>query len=358
MGRAVRKAISLCHEAARNSHRTNITNAAYASAEHSIAIRSHGTGQRGRSVARTALAIALFPRCEKIRLRACGEGRQVSGGGVFQETNPLEPSALLQSLGRVLREVARQELMPRWRALGVGDIKSKSSREDPEDLVTVADHAAEAALTQRLLTLLPATDVVAEEAVAADATVLNRLGGTRPVWLVDPLDGTRNFAAGEGPFGTMVALVERKVILAAGIYLPQDDELLLAERGAGTYLNGARLRATRTEGAPPMGTLYTKFMPKAVSQAVLAAAVPHTAVPQAMCAAHEYRELVLGQKDYVVYYRLLAWDHAPGALILREAGGVSRHPDGRDYDVGNEAELTLLTPGEMQWYRYRRQLFG
>ena len=68
--------------------------------------------------------------------------------------------------------------------------------------------------------------------------------------------------------------------------------------------------------------------------------------------------LCLGLKDYVLYYRLLPWDHAPGALIVREAGGVVRHPDGRDYDLFDKSESTLLSPDEGTWRRTRAELFG
>ena len=80
--------------------------------------------------------------------------------------------------------------------------------------------------------------------------------------------------------------------------------------------------------------------------------------PGVICAAHEYTQVALGLKDYVHYYRLLPWDHAPGALIVREVGGVVRHPDGRDYSVSDRRESTLLSPDEPTWLRTREALFG
>src|SRR3954471_16654534 len=117
------------------------------------------------------------------------------------------PSELLNRLGDVLREGAQREIAPRFRQLAPSDVIGKPSADDPHDLVTAADRAAEAALTERLPELVPGSTVVGEEAVAADPSVLQRLRGNAPVWLVDPLDGTKNFAAGRWPFGTMVALV-------------------------------------------------------------------------------------------------------------------------------------------------------
>src|SRR5690606_6840874 len=112
---------------------------------------------------------------------------------------------MLSAVARAVADVAAAEVMPRWRNLGAGDIAHKTG---PDDLVTVADKAAEFALTARLAALLPGSTVVGEEAVAADPTVMQRLSEPGPVWVIDPIDGTAAFATGEPNFTLMVALVE------------------------------------------------------------------------------------------------------------------------------------------------------
>lgn len=267
-------------------------------------------------------------------------------------------SSLLQGLDRVVRDIALAEIAPRFRKLAPSDVIGKPSAEDPSDLVTLADRAAEAQLTLRLPELVPGSTVVGEEAVAADPSVLERLWGTAPVWIVDPLDGTRNFAAGHGPFGTMVALVERGTLLAAGIYLIESDRMFLAERGLGSYCDGERIQPRAAATGVLKGTVYTRYMPDELAAPLNQRARVHQQLPGVICAAHEYTQIATGQKDYVHYYRLLPWDHAPGALIVREAGGVTRHPDGRDYEVSDTRAPTLLAPDELTWQRACAELFG
>jgi fructose-1,6-bisphosphatase/inositol monophosphatase family enzyme len=267
-------------------------------------------------------------------------------------------SALLDQLGKVLREVAQREIAPRFRQLAPSDVSHKPSVDDPTDVVTAADKAAEAELTQRLPELVPGSSVVGEEAVAADPSVLERLRGATPVWVVDPLDGTRNFAAGHGPFGTMVVLVERGELIASGIYMTEGDRLFLAERGLGTYFNGQRITPRAPSSGVLSGTLYVRYMAEELAAPLTQRVANHHQVPGVICAAHEYTQVASGQKDYVHYYRLLPWDHAPGALIVREAGGVARHPDGRDYSVFDKRESTILAPDEPTWQRARQELFG
>ncbi|HYQ04780.1 MAG TPA: inositol monophosphatase family protein [Polyangiaceae bacterium] len=267
-------------------------------------------------------------------------------------------SDLLEQLGRVLREVAQAEIVTRFQKLTPSDVISKATAEDPLDLVTAADRAAEAVLTERLSALVPNSTVVGEEAVAADPRVLERLHEAAPVWIVDPLDGTKNFAAGHGPFGTMAALIERGTLLAAGIYLPLLDRNFTAERGLGAFVDGVRIPARAPATGVLMGTAYSRYMPEDAATPLMARAAAHKQLPNVICAAHEYTQIAQGLKDYTLYYRLLPWDHAPGALIVREAGGVVRHPTGRDYHVFDESESTLLSPDEATWQRARSELFG
>src|SRR5258708_31980721 len=141
-----------------------------------------------------------------------------------------------EKVRRLIVEVADAEVMPRFEKLKTGDISEKS----PGDFVTVADVASEQRLTPALRDLLPGSLVVGEEAVAADPAVLALLDGDAPVWVVDPIDGTANFAAGIPMFAIMVALIRRGETLAAWIHDPLKRATATALAGGGAGGEGKR----------------------------------------------------------------------------------------------------------------------
>lgn len=264
----------------------------------------------------------------------------------------------LDRVTAVIEAVAREELLPRFGRLASSDLFAKDSPGDAEDIVTAADHAVERRLNLALRSLLPGAPVIGEEAAHADPSLLALLGRTGPVWLVDPLDGTRNFVAGDERFGVMVALLWDGETRAAWIHLPVAGRTVVAEAGSGATVNGAPLRVP-----PPVaeralsGTLYTRFMPPELRAAVERRASGCWPVALTGAACQEYPAVAEGAKSFVLYYRLLPWDHAPGALVVTEAGGVVRHPDGTSYRPTDQAAPTLVAASEACWQQARRQLF-
>jgi fructose-1,6-bisphosphatase/inositol monophosphatase family enzyme len=250
--------------------------------------------------------------------------------------------SLVDRVSAVLAEVIAEEIQPRFRMLAASDIEEKTTEGDPDDVVTVVDRLVEARLESTLPALVPGSIVIGEEAVHADPRRLDALAGLQPVWVVDPIDGTKNFARGEETFGVMIALVRGGITRAAWIALPARGQIFVAEEGGGTYLDGARVRIP-APSEPLRGTLYSRYMPGTVAAAVERATLgEYVPVVGAGAAAIEYTALVQGQKEFVVYYRLLPWDHAPGALVLVEAGGCVRHLDGAEYLPRRQSAVTVL----------------
>jgi fructose-1,6-bisphosphatase/inositol monophosphatase family enzyme len=132
----------------------------------------------------------------------------------------------------ILREAARAEIMPRWRRLTPDMVRAKSS---PADLVTEADEAAERLIRARIAALAPQAVFVGEESVAADPALIGKIAGAELAVVVDPVDGTGNFAAGMPLFAVMLAVVVRGETVAGLIYDPMADDFVLAERGSGAF---------------------------------------------------------------------------------------------------------------------------
>jgi fructose-1,6-bisphosphatase/inositol monophosphatase family enzyme len=262
---------------------------------------------------------------------------------------------VIEQVGDLIREVAAAVILPRFRHLSAGEVHEKA----PGELVTIADQESERLLTEGLMRLLPGSVVVGEEAVAADERVLDRLAGDGAVWLVDPVDGTSNFAAGREPFAVMVALVRDGVTAAGWILDVVGDTMAVAERGSGAFVDGERVR-TRTD-APPAdalaGAVMTRFLPDDMRFEVSQRAVGVSSVlPGRHCAGYEYPAIVADSQQFSMFWRILPWDHVPGSLFVTEAGGVARHFDGADYRPGDTQRGLLVAANADIWRTARDTL--
>jgi fructose-1,6-bisphosphatase/inositol monophosphatase family enzyme len=244
---------------------------------------------------------------------------------------------LSREVSAVLRDAAQRAVLPHYQRLESHQIDAKAA----DDVVTVADKEAELILAEGLARLLPEATIVGEEAAHADPALLDRLGDAL-CWIIDPIDGTNNYAAGRPPFGLMVALAEAGETIAGWIYDPLTGRLCHAHRGAGAWIGEDRITARTTGAEPPVAAISLVFMDQAKRAAMKDHIAPHyTLVDIPRCAAEQYPRLVLGVNDLSIFERTLAWDHAPGVLFVNEAGGKVARPDGRPYRV-DEAHLPGL----------------
>jgi fructose-1,6-bisphosphatase/inositol monophosphatase family enzyme len=251
-------------------------------------------------------------------------------------------SALAESVFAVMREATDKAILPRWRALADDEVISKAPDGALPDVVTIADREAEAILTEGLARLLPDAAIVGEEAAYADASVFDHLGRGL-CWVVDPLDGTNNFASGEAPFGVLVALADRGQILAGWIYDCLSGRARWAERGQGAWIDDERVAARTTQESPPILANSLIYMKPEKRAAVQAHVAPHyTLVDIPRCAAEQYPRLVLGTNDLALFERTLPWDHAAGVLFVNEAGGKAARPDGSEYRLDDYARPGLI----------------
>lgn len=250
-----------------------------------------------------------------------------------------------------VREVARAEILPLFRNLPAGDIDFKSSF---DDLVTVADKAAEVALTARVHAILPGDAVVGEESVAEDMTLLDRVGQGR-VTIIDPIDGTWNYAHGNANYGVIVAVLEEGETVWGLLYDPSFDDWIVAHKGGGAWFH--RSGAARRLHVSQENTAFDHlrgnvggYLFAQAQQAALAATTPLFRRSSSLGASlHEYRLIALGGSDFCLNGMLNVWDHAAGVLILNEADGVSRLLDGTEYHPTMTEGRLLNARNEAIW---------
>ena len=141
----------------------------------------------------------------------------------------------------------------------------------PGEVVSRVDTEAERLLTDGLAEITPGVAVIGEETATTDPSLLRALHGDRPVWLVDPLDGTGQFLNGSPDHAVMLAMVDRGRTVCAVVHQPQHRRTYTAEIGAGTWRDGVRLRrdpADATDLAGLRGSVLRRFLDPGARRAV------------------------------------------------------------------------------------------
>jgi fructose-1,6-bisphosphatase/inositol monophosphatase family enzyme len=240
-----------------------------------------------------------------------------------------------------IRKAVATEVMPRFRQLAAHEIHRKSA---PHDLVTDADRKAELYLTEALPALLPGSVVVGEEAVHANPASYEAIRGEEPVWIVDPVDGTRQFVHGDPGFCTMVALALGGVLLASWTYAPALDLFAHAARGRGAVLDGEPLRAGSPEPGHDLRVAmsHPDYTTEEEKRALLALDTDGVAARPCGSAGLEYLAVARGELDATAFSWEAAWDHAAGLLLVEEAGGVHLTRAGEPFRItgGNVLPFT------------------
>ena len=264
-------------------------------------------------------------------------------------------------IGAILAQVAATEIMPRFQRLAAHQVKQKSSS---FDLVTEADEAAERVISDQLRVAFPGCTIVGEEATAKDSSLLEEIATAELAFIVDPIDGTRNFVAGLPLFGVMLAATVRGEVVLSAIHEPVCQDTAFALRGEGAWIQGkdglaVDLRVAEPEPLSRMeGMVSTNFLPEPLRTAVNGNLSRIGMTSTLRCAAHEYRLAAAGHCHLLFYNKLMPWDHAAGWLLHREAGGFSAHFDGSDYKPTHLTGGLICAPDKESWQLARDALLG
>lgn len=247
----------------------------------------------------------------------------------------------------LVREVADEVINPRFRDLSADQVDEKN----PGDLVTVADRESEQLLTKALEAAYPGAVVLGEEAYAEQPALLEKYRAADHAFTVDPVDGTRNFVRGSPDHAVMVAEVRGGESVRAWIWQPQHELAYVAERGAGAWRNGERLRRPTTGEQVRGVTSRRSWLGRALGTL---SALELTWV----CCGVDYPKVVEGAADYALYGKARPWDHAPGSLLLTEAGGFVGGFDGEPYRPQAPVPRALVSAGDRATYDLVQGLVG
>lgn len=264
-------------------------------------------------------------------------------------------------LAKLLSDAAIAEIMPRFRRLDEGEVRQKTSA---ADLVTEADVNAERLITVRLRERYPQAMIVGEEACSDDTALLQGLGEADLAFVIDPVDGTFNFASGVPLFGVMLGVVVKGETVAGIIHDPVGKDWLIGAKGAGSHIRHAHGTLGKVHVAEPApisqmtGAVSWQYMPEPERSRLARNQTKSLSQFGYRCAAHEYRLLASGHAHFVVYYKLMPWDHLAGVLIHAEAGGYAARFDGSAYLPSHVGGGLLVAPDEESWRELRRELWA
>ncbi|MES2434484.1 MAG: inositol monophosphatase [Pseudomonadota bacterium] len=256
---------------------------------------------------------------------------------------------------QAMRAAGKAAVLPRFRALGAGEVSQKT---DFADLVTVADTEAEAMIGAALALSWPEARVIGEE---ADPGLRAAMAG--PGWqvIVDPVDGTWNFAKGLATFGMIAVAAQDGVARYGLLYDPLlDDWVEVTAGGSARFVQAdgrAQVLAVSEVSDPaqmcgfiPVGLFHAEQ-----KRAAVLAGLAYGRVTSLRCSCHEYRLMAQGHVEFVISGpQPHPWDHAAGVLAVQAAGGVARFLDGAAYDLARRAGVLVVANSEATWDRVAR----
>lgn len=235
-------------------------------------------------------------------------------------------------VSRAILDMSSEVILPRLHNLATDEVHEKA----PGELVTVVDWQAERVLGGILSTRTPGSLIVGEESVHEDTELLARLPQAKHAWVLDPLDGTRNFVNGNPNFAVILSEIWQGRTRRSWIWQPVHQLLYVAERGGGVTRNGRPLLRNPRTATGPYSTRP--------SLAEAARATPLTG----SCGV-DYSLLAEGERDFLVFRSQQPWDHLAGCLIITETGGRAATIEGRDFGPGVSGRLLIVARREDAW---------
>ncbi|MBX2835154.1 MAG: hypothetical protein KTR28_09315 [Micavibrio sp.] len=235
-----------------------------------------------------------------------------------------------ESVNTLIKDIGDNLIQPYFKNLDDSQIFTKTSA---TDLVSVADREAEIALSKGLTQLLEGSLFFGEEGFSADENIIANITQTdKPVWIVDPIDGTRNFVHGKDGFGIMCALYFNGKVQASWLYEVASHTMTSYKLGDNVVLNGEALQnftAPNTDNL--LGRGGFAFLNKAHLDEIAHKASDINIDPAGMPSIMIYDRLLRSELDFLVFKRTHAWDHVPPCAMVEALGGCALNWSGKPY---------------------------
>ena len=252
-------------------------------------------------------------------------------------TSSAQDDDRLEIVELLLRRAGQVLLAERSGRRTIGGTRSAS------DIVTDADYAAEQAVLATLADVAPDDSWLSEESGF-------RQGTSDRTWVIDPLDGTVNYAAGLDDFGVIVGLTEHGQPVAGGLYFPAKELVYLAGRGTGAHRNGTPIEVSRTTALRDaifdhsLSNITDDAGAQARTLAVLISAARGVRCVHSLTYLARVAE---GTYDGFIYHSLGLWDICGPSVILEEAGAMLTGIDGEPLDLRPSAGTHSRVIGAM-----------
>lgn len=245
-----------------------------------------------------------------------------------------------EKVAALIADIAETEIAPRYGKLKKHEVREKSG---PTDLVTEVDEATERALRTALMGIRPDAAFVGEEAAAANAAIAEELRKGGAAWIVDPLDGTRNFVTGVDEFGTIVAFVEHGETQMGWIYAVPEKKIAIGVKGDGAIWDGEKIVAKKAPAERLVALRSLGFLPLQRAEYMRGLLKGNFDSRPGYCSAYAYIALARGLVDFKISSRIHPWDHVAGALLVTESGGrIAWLEDGAPYRPAPSTDRLLL----------------
>jgi fructose-1,6-bisphosphatase/inositol monophosphatase family enzyme len=232
--------------------------------------------------------------------------------------NSLHSIPNLEAVSKIIITIAKDEILSRFKHLQKNEISEKGMGE----IVTAADIQSEIRLAKELTSLIPESKVIGEEEYDQNKSIIERFDGDEPVWVLDPLDGTRNFSQGKPCFCIIVAYCLKNTTYLGWIYDPIKNNMFFAAKGYGAWCNNKKIE---TEITPKLSEMVGSIGKHRREHLSTYYSKTNTESPKRLtryrCLGMEYVDLARGKLHFAEYNLLKPWDHAAGVLIMEEAGG-------------------------------------